>query len=136
MSLMTKRAAPGCPALLEALAEQLSAKVRRGTTMLLRDTLTHVLRAEYREHKVEILANEEIVLLDVEARYGPFSLMVINPSTRFRAFSRPLQHRAEVAGVAYRIDPYGELSPAQSRLLASGAVGRILPSVAKLQQPH
>lgn len=94
--------------------------------MLLRDTLTHVLRAEYREHKVEILANEEIVLLDVEARYGPFSLMVINPSTRFRAFSRPLQHTAEVAGVAYRIDPYGELSPAQSRLLASGAVGRIL----------
>ncbi len=94
--------------------------------MLLRDTLTHALRAEYREHNVEILANDEIVLVDVEARYGPFSLMVINPSRRFRELSSRLRHKTVAGGVEYKVDPYGKLSPAQSRLLASGAVERIL----------
>ena len=48
-------------------------------------TLTRQLRALYRGHKIELLANEALILADVEASYGRFELLQINPrSTKFQ----------------------------------------------------
>jgi hypothetical protein len=87
-------------------------------------TLTRQLRALYRGHKIELLANESLILVDVEASYGRFELLEINPRTIY--YGKPAA-AIEIAGFKHAIFTIdGTLSGAQAELYESGALGRIL----------
>jgi len=88
-------------------------------------TLTRQLRTLYRGHKIEVLANSELILADVEASYGRFELFVINPrpSTRYGKHARPI-NTTTAKHVLFTIE--GNLSPSQSELCESGVLERLL----------
>jgi hypothetical protein len=65
---------------LHSLAKSLRVRVTKRNVMLMRGiTLTRQLRALYRGHKIELIANDNLILADVEASYGRFELLRINP---------------------------------------------------------
>src|SRR5690349_14714016 len=69
-----------CIGVLHNLAPIIKGHVRKKVVRLYGGTtLTRRLRALYRGHKIELLANNELILADVEASYGRFELLVINP---------------------------------------------------------
>lgn len=115
-----------CIALLDDLAQTLKGRVKKKTVLLYGGaTLTSQLRGLYRGHKIELLANHELILADVEASYGRFELLQINPRTRFQhghpacTVTTPnANHTIFTLG--------GTLSPAQAELYESGVLGRLL----------
>jgi len=115
-----------CIGVLHNLAPSLKGHVRKKVVSLCGGTtLTRQLRALYRGHKIDLLANSELILADVEASYGRFELFVINPrpSTRFGKPARPI-NTATAKHVIFTID--GNLSPSQSELCESGVLERLL----------
>jgi hypothetical protein len=92
--------------------------------------LTRALRATYREHKIELLANEEAILADVEARFGHFELLKINERPWKYRYGKPAA--AVLAnGVEHWIYAYkGSLSAAQTNLVESGVLTKLLESIA------
>jgi hypothetical protein len=112
---------------LNDLASILGAPIKRAKVMLMGGvTLTRRLRAPYRGHRVDLLANRDLILLDVEARYGQFRLLYINPRVR-RPRHGAAASTVDVSGVKHEVFNYhGELSPAQADLMESGALERLL----------
>ena len=115
-----------CIALLDDLAQTLKGHVRKKTVLLYGGaTLTRQLRGLYRGHKIELLANHELMLTDVEASYGRFELIQINPRTRFQ--HGKLARTITTTSANHTIfTPGGKLSPAQAELYESGVLGRLL----------
>jgi hypothetical protein len=115
-----------CIGVLHNLAPSLKGHVRKKIVRLYGGTtLTRQLRTLYRGHKVELLANSELILADVEASYGRFELFVINPrpSTLYGKPARPI-NTATARHVIFTIG--GHLSPPQSELCESGVLERLL----------
>jgi hypothetical protein len=115
-----------CIALLDDLAQTLNGHVRKKTVLLYGGvTLTRQLRGLYREHKIELLANHELVLTDVEASYGRFELLQINPRTKFHhgTLARTIT-TTSANHMVFTLE--GELSPAQAELYESGILRRLL----------
>lgn len=122
-----------CIALLHNLAQSLKGHVRKKAVHLYGGaTLTRQLRGLYRGHKIELLANDELILADVEANYGQFELMQINPRSKFH-FGKPARTvTTNVAKYAiFTLD--GNLSPAQAELYESGILGRLLDVIDPLE---
>lgn len=92
--------------------------------------LTQVLCTTHREHKIELLANEEMILVDVEARFGPFELLMFNqrPGNFSYGKSAAIVTALGVEHHMHTLD--GSLSPAQAALLESGVLSRLLESIA------
>jgi hypothetical protein len=113
--------------LLLNLAHSLSGRVRKKTVQLQGGaTLTRQLRGLYRGHKIELLANEELILTDVEAAYGGFELLQINRrSTRFQ-YGKPARTITTSSTKHTIFTRDGNFSPAQVELWESGALARIL----------
>jgi len=112
---------------LHDLAKSLEGQVRKKTVHLYGGTtLTRQVRTRYRGHKIELLANEELILADVEADYGQFELLQINPrSTRFQHGKPARSIRTSGANhVVFTLD--GNLSAAQTELYESGVLGTLL----------
>ena len=116
-----------CITLLDDLAQRLKGRLRKKTVHLYGGaTLTQQLRGLYRGHKIELLANNELILADVEASYGRFELIQINPrSTRFQ-HGKPAR-TVTTSGAKHAIFTLdGNLSLAQAELYESGILGRLL----------
>jgi hypothetical protein len=119
--------------ILHELAKSLGGQVRKKVVHLYGGTtLTRQLRALYRGHKIELLANEDLILADVEASYGPFELLQINPRwTRF-GHGKPAR-TINTSSAKHEIFTFdGNLSGSQSELYESGVLGRLLDVV----DPH
>src|SRR6266853_6378128 len=68
---------------LDDLARVFGVQVKRAKVMFAGGaTLTRRLRALYRRHEIELLANQDLMIADVEARFGEFTLLYINPRVR------------------------------------------------------
>lgn len=118
---------------LHVLAESLGGRVRKTKVMLMGSTtLTRQVRALHRGHKIELLANDSLMLADVEANYGRFELLTINPRLTRTPYGRPAStiNTAGVEHVIFTTD--GSLSRAQSELYESGVLGLLL----KIIDPH
>jgi hypothetical protein len=113
--------------ILNDLAKDFGAPIKRAKVMLEGDiTLTRRLRAPYRGHQIELLANRDLVLADVEAPYGQFRLFYINPRVLQSRYGAPAC-TLNVSGFKHQVFNYhGELSPAQADLVDSGALERLL----------
>lgn len=114
---------------LNDLAELLGAKTK-GAKVMLADglTLTRRLRAVYQRHAVELHANQDLVLVDVEAHYGEFTLLQINP--RVKPSHRPRACSVQACSVNYHAySSAGTLSQAQSSLVESGVLKRLLEAI-------
>lgn len=91
--------------------------------------LTHRVRAFYRGHQIELLADHELMLVDIEADYGQFTLFYINPRKRHSLWGEPI-FTMRVADVEYQGFNYpGELTPEQSSLIESGTLSRLLEAI-------
>ena len=117
---------------LHELAKSLGGQVRKKVVHLYGGTtLTRQLRVLYRGHKIELLANEALILADVEASYGRFELLQINPiSTRFQLKPARTTNTSSAKHVILTFD--GNLSGPQSELYESGVLGWFLDVV----DPH
>src|SRR5215471_13139126 len=126
---------PESSVILNELAKTLGGRVGKKNVRLMGGiTLTRQLRAIYHEHKIELLANEDLMLVDVGASYGRFELLMIN--------QRPTRSGYIYGGPACKIKTTctahtvftsdGNLSRAQSILYESGALERLLQVIA----PH
>ena len=115
---------------LRELAERLEGRIRKTKVVLNGGiTLTQQLRNRYREHKIEVLANDELILADIEANFGRFELLTINP--RPTSLHGNAAHTLKTAlgkYVIYALE--GVLSAPQSELCVPGVLGRILDVVA------
>jgi hypothetical protein len=124
----------GCIGVLCDLAQTLKGHVKKKTVHLYGGaTLLRQLRAVYRGHKIELLANDELMLADVEAAYGRFELLQIKPrSARFQhgKAARTITSR-DAEFTIFTLD--GNLSPAQAKLYESGALGRIFDVIGPRQ---
>ena len=113
---------------LHDLETTLGGKVRKKTTHLSGNILlTRQLRTPYRGHKVEVLANDSLILADVEASYGQFELLVINPRwTGGYQYGKPAYtiHTTCATNVVVSID--GNLTRPQSELFESGTLQLLL----------
>jgi hypothetical protein len=112
---------------LHALAASLGQRVRNTNVMLTGSiTLTRQLRVLHRGHKIELLANDSLILADVEANYGRFELLMINPRLTRTPYGRPAStiNTTGVEHVVFTTD--GSLSRAQAELQESGVLGRLL----------
>jgi len=117
----------GCIHVLHKLADSLKGHVKKKTVHLDGGTtLTRQLRGLYRGHRVELLANDELILADVEASYGEFELLKINPRPARFPYGKPARTitTRDTKHVIFTID--GKLSPAQVELCESGVLGRLL----------
>ena len=91
--------------------------------------LTHRVRAFHRDHQVELLADQELMLVDIEADYGQFTLFYINPRKRHSLWGEPI-FTMRVADVEYQGFNYpGELTPEQSFLIESGTLKCLLEAI-------
>ena len=119
----------GCIAVLHHLADSLKGQVKKKKTMLYGGTtLTRQLRGLYRGHEVELLANDELICADIEASYGQFELLMVNP--RPASLRRGTGVAITTKRAKYTIFPVdGNLSAAQADLCESGALGRLLDVV-------
>ena len=121
----------GAAAILQAISKAVGGSVRAKKQELTNGSiLTHVLHGTYRAHKIELIANEEMILVDVEARYGQFHLLTFNERQWKYRFGKPasvvLAH-----GVEYPMHTLdGSLSEAQAKLLQSGALSTLLEVIA------
>jgi hypothetical protein len=115
---------------LNDLAKAFVSSVKR-TKVMLRDgsVLTRILRAQYRKHQIELVSNEKLMLIDVEANYGQFTLLRVKAAAQ--QGMRSAGETVTASGRPYEICAVAltELSRAQSDLIASGAVAGILESV-------
>jgi hypothetical protein len=117
----------GAAALLQAISEVLGGSVlARRQELNDGSILTHVLRGTYRAHKLELRANEEMIVADIEAQYGQFHLLIFNERPWRYRYGKPaafvLANGAEHSMYTLR----GELSEDQAKLLESGALSRLL----------
>jgi len=112
---------------LNDLAQSLGGRVTKKNVMLIgRGNITQQLRAVYRGHKIELLANDSLILADIEARYGQFELLLINPLLTRIPYGKPAL-MIESAGVTHLIFTIGgSLSRSQSELYQSGVLKRLL----------
>lgn len=117
-------------AVLDDLCNAFATHVKR-TKVMLRDgsVLNRVLRAQYRDHRIELISNERLMLIDVEAKYGQFSLLVLTAAGQrgIRSAGKIVTasgQRYELSAIAHE-----EFSEEQASLIASGAVQNILESV-------
>ena len=126
MRQSSNHAGDGCITILHKLAQSLTGRVGKKTVLLYGGViLTRQLRVLYREHKIELLANDELILADIEASYGRFELMQINPGSRFR-FGRHAGIVTTGSGKYGVFTLDGNLSRAQEELYNSGILGRLL----------
>jgi hypothetical protein len=132
LSQSPEEAARDSIGVLNDLAISLRGRVRKKSFLLVGGTtLTHQLRALYRGHKIELLANENWILVDVEARFGQFGLFKINQRRAY--FGRPAA-TVEAAGVKHAVFTIdGNLSHAQAELYDSGALKRLLDVISPLE---
>lgn len=115
---------------LRAIAEAFGSRMRKKRVYLEDGSvLTQSLRATFREHKIELLANDNLVLADVEARYGEFKLLKINERpSKYRFGNTAATISASAAEHTVRtID--GKLSRAQAELIASGVLSRLIERI-------
>jgi hypothetical protein len=85
-------------------------------------TLTHRLRAFRQGHQIELLAGEDLILVDVEAHYGKFTLFYINPRKRNALLGEPIFTMSIVGRELQGFNYPGEVTPEQSSLIESGAL--------------
>ncbi len=79
---MRSNSLKGAAALLQAISEVIGGAVRaRKQELNDGSILTHALHGTYRAHKLELRANEEMIVADVEARYGQFHLLIFKSIT-------------------------------------------------------
>lgn len=123
---------PRRPAALDELEGALGGRISRTRVMLAKgQILRWKLHTEYEGHQIDLLANENLLLLEVVARYGKFELMEINPPDSPRYYSEIAATVRCGTGVEHRVYICQEaLSQAQSELLRSGALERLLETVA------
>lgn len=102
---------------LQSLSAKLGGRLKN-KKVLLEDgsVLRKEMQATYQEHKIELLGNESLVLVDIEATYGQFKLFTIN--------ARELRYKygkiAAVPKIQHSIRTFdGYLSNAQHELIAS-----------------
>jgi hypothetical protein len=112
---------------LHDLAKRLGGRVTKKNVMLIgRGNITQQLRAVYRRHKIELLANNNLILADIEASYGQFELLLINPLLTRIPYGKPA-FKIETAGIKHLIFTIdGTLSRSQSELYESGVLKRLL----------
>lgn len=85
------------------------------------------LRAEHLGHQIEILADHESVHFDIEARFGQFTLLYVNPWKEHRWGGRPAACTILALDTEYRVYTYGnKLSPEQTQLVESEALKRLV----------
>lgn len=133
MSNKPQQANPGGQGGLGALddvAKAFEARVKR-TKVMIGDgsVLTRILRAQYRKHRIELVSNEKLMLIDVEANYGQFTLLKVRAVVQ-----QGIRSSGEIvtaSGRAYEISAVAltALSREQSSLIASCAVAKILERV-------
>ena len=115
----------GSLAVLSELEQDLGGRVRKKTVHLYgNETLTREVHAPYRGHKVELLANEDLILVDVTANYGRFGLFKINSQMGYYGKRAQTIRAKDSTHIVFTVD--GNLSRAQSELMESGAISRLL----------
>jgi hypothetical protein len=116
----------GSIGVLSELAKIFGVKVKRAKVMLTdASMLTRQVRATYRRHQIELLASEDLILADVEARYGSFTLLKVNP--RVRSLHQAPVCDVRASGADHQVfNADGKLSQAQSDLINSGLLTRLL----------
>ncbi len=95
-------------------------------------TLTRQLRAVYRGHKIELLANDDLILADVEGNYGRFELLRINPRSTEVSHRKPAHTINTSTSKQVVCSSDGSLSASQSELCESGVLQRLVDIV----DPH
>lgn len=92
-------------------------------------TLKHRVRAFHLGHQIELLAGEDLILVDVEAHYGSFTLFFINPRKRHTLWGEPI-FTMSIAGRELQGFNYpGELTSEQSSLIDSGTLRNLLEAI-------
>lgn len=119
---------------MQELAQHYSGRVQRAKVILYGGAiLERRLRTQYRDHKIELLASHDQLLVDVEANYGPFTLLFVNPRPRRAWTGRDPTCNLNTPGKQHRLFTHGgELSNDQSKLVQSGALKRLLEAIS----PH
>ena len=109
---------------LHDVSQTFGGRVTKKKVMLMGGiVLTQQLRALYRDHRIELLANDDFMLADVGANYGPFELLKINPTITHR-IGTFIRTKKVGKHVAFTIDR--DLSPEQSKLFGSGVLHRLV----------
>jgi hypothetical protein len=117
----------GSIAVLRDLSAALGGRVGTRTLKLYDGSvLTRVLRATYRGHKIELIANEEMILADVEARFGRFELLKFNERQWKYRYGKPAAVVIARGVEHWMYTPGGILSASQAKLLESGVLSRLL----------
>lgn len=126
MNQRTTDGGAGSIGVLSELAKIFGAQVKRAKVMLTDGSiLTRQVRATYQHHKIELLANEDLILTDVEARYGSFTLLKVNPRMGSLRYATVCDLRT--SGADHQVfNADSELSQAQSDLINSGSLARLL----------
>jgi hypothetical protein len=89
-------------------------------------TRVRELRTEYLGHRIEIVADRQSVMVDIEARFGRFTLVNINPWKK----GWPPACVVNAEGSDYEIYTYGnKLSQDQLELVETGTLARLLASL-------
>jgi len=116
-----------CLAVMRTVAASLGVGVQ-GARVKLDDgrTLKHRVRAFHLGHQIELLAGEELILVDVEADYGKFTLFYINPRRRHSLWREAI-FTICIGGREHQGFNYpGSLTPEQTSLINSGALRDLL----------
>jgi len=88
------------------------------------------LRVEHLGHQIEIVADHESMMFDIEARFGQFYLLYVNPWKENRWDEKPPAYTIQAAGMEYRVYTHGnKLSPEQTQLLEAGTLKRLIEAI-------
>jgi hypothetical protein len=119
-----------CLTVMRTVAASLGVGIKRAKEKLDDGrTLKHRVRAFHLGHQIELLAGEDLILVDVEAHYGKFTLFYVNPRKRHSLWGEPI-FTMFIAGRELQGFNYpGELTPEQSSLINSGALRDLLEAI-------
>ena len=85
------------------------------------------LRLEYLGHQITIVANHDSMMIDIEVRFGQFTLLCINPWKEHHWEGRRAACTVHTEAGDYEIYTYGnKLSPEQTELVEAGTLERLL----------
>lgn len=91
------------------------------------------LRVEHLGHQIEIVADRESMMIDIEARFGQFTLLYVNPWEELYVSPwdrRPAACVVHAATGDYKVYTYGnKLSAEQIQLIEAGTLQRLLETL-------
>jgi hypothetical protein len=122
---------PGAIQVVEEISTAIGGRLKNVKSRWLDgSTRTRQLRLEYLGHQIEIVADQESMLIDIEARFGQFTLLYINPWKEDRWDRHPAACTITAAGAEYKVYTYGnKLSPEQTQLVEAGTLERLIEAI-------